>query len=55
VLTRELGLDYNDLFDRFIWLEDVISARPILSEEEFMDHYLFLKELTDAITGQKGG
>ncbi|MHA2231943.1 MAG: hypothetical protein ACXAB4_05605 [Candidatus Hodarchaeales archaeon] len=55
VLTRELGLDYDDLFDRFIWLENVISARPILSEEEFMDHYLFLKELTDAITGQKGG
>ena len=55
VLARELELDFDDLWDRFIWLEDVISARPILTEEEFMDHYLFLKEMGDALTGQKAG
>lgn len=55
VLAQELALDYDDLFDRFIWLEDIISSRPILTEEEFMDQYLLMKELSDAFTGQKAG
>ena len=34
-------------------LEEVIHARPIIDEEEFMDHYLFLKELSDTLTKGK--
>jgi hypothetical protein len=55
LLAQELGLDYDDLFDRSIWLEDIISTRPILTEEEFMDQYLLMKELSDALTGPTAG